>query len=139
YPSRMLAVDAILAISSALSLCVRYFASVSNHPGDNLGLADAGEDEANAIHELRDLGIEAIGEALRLRPTLRIFADSGAFSEVGFPNGVPTIERPIGTLEWMRRLDLYRDIAAVAGEQLYVVAPDCIAHQAETLYRMSAY
>lgn len=135
----MIATDAVLAIAGALALGVRYFASGSNHPGEILGLADAGVDIGVAVHELRAGGAEAIAAAVAANPTIRVFVDSGAFSEVAFEGGVPVVARPISPTEWRWRLELYRQLAALVGEQLYVVAPDCIAHQAETLYRMSAF
>jgi hypothetical protein len=135
----MIAINTVLAIDAARDRGVCYFASGSNHPGEILALADARVNVGIAVHELRHRTIEALAEAALAWPQLRVFVDSGAFSEVTFPSGVPTVSRPITAREWRRRLAIYLKLAKTHRQQLYVVAPDCIAHQDETLYRMSAY
>ena len=126
-------------IDSARAQGVRYFASGSNSPGEILGLADCGIDVGVAIQSLHSEGPRAIAQAVAENPSTRVFVDSGAFSEVSFPGGVPTIVAPITDDEWARRLGAYLDLAQAIGSQLYAAAPDCVAHQAETLARMARY
>lgn len=131
--------DARAPFDDARAAGVRYFASGSNNPGEILGLAEAGIDVGVAIQSLRSDGPEAIAAAVERHPDTRVFVDSGAFSEVSFPGGVPTITAPIEAAEWERRLGLYETIGQAIGAQLYAVAPDCVAHQWETLERMATY
>jgi hypothetical protein len=42
-----------------------------------------------------------------------VFVDSGAFSEVDFPQGVPTVVKPITAAEWAGRLATMLDLAQV--------------------------
>lgn len=111
-----------------------YFASGSNHPGEILGFADCGHPVGVAIHELRGNALEVLTEIV----DVPIFVDSGAFSEVVF-DPAPRIAKFIDHAEWCRRLDAMEKIARAAGPRAYVVAPDCVAHQAETLDRLERY
>lgn len=116
---------------------VTYFPSGSNHPGEILGFADAGMNVGATIVSLR-LNALAILGALAGSAT-KVFMDSGAFSEVDFPNGVPTIVAEIADADWTARLDRFEELAEVLGANLYAVAPDCVAHQTETLARLERY
>lgn len=125
----------------------RYFVSGSNHAGEIRGLAASGSNIGVAAPEVN---AEAYGALIELAGQVgfdnelrsfkrRVFVDSGAFSEVAFgPNG-PYIAEPITHAEWLKRLTLYARLAAHLSHQLYVVAPDCVAHQAETLVRLETY
>jgi len=63
------------------------------------------------------------------------------------PGGLPYPKRPIGPLvleeitpaQWRIRLETYRVLAEALGEQVYLVAPDCVGHQDETLRRLKTY
>ena len=63
------------------------------------------------------------------------------------PGGLPYPMRPIGPLileeitpaQWRIRLETYRVLAEALGEQVYLVAPDCVGHQDETLRRLRTY
>jgi len=63
------------------------------------------------------------------------------------PGGLPYPNRPIGPLvleeitpaQWRIRLETYRVLAEALGEQVYLVAPDCVGHQDETLRRLQTY
>ena len=69
-----------------------------------------------------------------------VFLDSGAFSEVEEqPNGPPVVVEPITDAEWDKRLAKYQRLAKVLGPQLYVVAPDLVGNQDQTLERMAKY
>lgn len=117
---------------------VLYFASGSNHPGEILGLAEAGFDVGVAVHELHSDSEGAIADAVDLYGC-RVFVDSGAFSEIGFGPTGPFVAAPIDDSEWKARLTTYVRIADRIGSALYCVAPDMVAHQAETLDRMERY
>lgn len=70
-----------------------------------------------------------------------VFVDSGAFGEVRFDPSVGrmvTVD-PITHEEWVRRLHTYRRIAKALGERCYLVAPDKVGDQAETLRRLERY
>jgi len=121
-------------IDAALAKGVRYFASGSNHPGEIIGLATVGIDVGVAIHELHSAGERAIVDAVALGA--RVFVDSGAFSEIGFGPTGPFVAAPISDAEWTERLEAYVRLAAACGPSLYVVAPDMVAFQPETLARM---
>jgi hypothetical protein len=120
-----------------------YFASGSNRAGDIQGFHRVNIDIGIAAQEVvsRRGGIlEAERELYKLKGTgRRVFIDSGAYSEVDFPGGVPTVVAPITHQEWELRLDLYERLAEVLGEQLYPVAPDKVAFQEDTLDRLKIY
>ncbi len=52
---------------------------------------------------------------------------------------MPTIVAPISHDEWLRRLGAYSRLADALGRHVYCVAPDCVAHQPETLDRLRLY
>lgn len=116
---------------------VTYFPSGSNHPGEILGFADAGMNVGATIVELRLNAAEVL--AGLAGSGTKVFMDSGAFSEVTFPAGVPTITSPISDEDFAARLDAVEELARSLGSQLYAVAPDCVAHQAETLDRLARF
>jgi hypothetical protein len=117
-----------------LPALVTVFASGANEPREIRGFALAGVSIGVSVSLVRE---EAISELLR--STGRVFADSGAFSEMQFgPNG-PTIVAPITNIEWKRRLAIYKRLATALGANLSVVAPDRVADQQMTLARLSSY
>jgi hypothetical protein len=130
-------VDVRSEIDAAARAGVRYFASGSNHPGEIVGLARCGIDVGVAIHELHSAGELAIAEAVGLGA--RVFVDSGAFSEIGFGPTGPFVAKPITDADWIKRLEAYVRLARACGERLFVVAPDQVAFQAETLERMARF
>ncbi len=106
---------------------------------------------ANAAREIRGFGLarvpvgfsaELIGEdgvQEILQSSLPVFADSGAFSEVTMTGEGPRVTHPIGDRSWLERLALYLRLARTLGKQLYVVAPDRVADQKETLRLIERY
>ena len=113
-----------------------YFPSGSNHAGDIKGLALSGCHIGATVSELND---EAIAEiALCACTGTRIFLDSGAFSEVD-RDDIFKVVAPIADAEWRRRLGVYLLLSIELGEQLYIVAPDRVADQDETLRRLKLY
>lgn len=118
-----------------------YFVSGCNHAGEIRGVALAGLNVGIAVNELDAAG-NAERELIGLAGTsTRIFVDSGAFGEVRFdPSaGRLVIDEEISDAEWESRLDTYERLATALTEQVYVVAPDCVGHQAETLARLTKY
>jgi hypothetical protein len=63
------------------------------------------------------------------------------------PGGLPYPTRPVGPLildeitpaQWRIRLQTYRVLAEGLGSQVYLVAPDCVGHQDETISRLQTY
>jgi hypothetical protein len=122
-------------IDAARKHGVRYFASGSNHPGEILGLARSGVDVGCAATEIAAASEAALVAAAR-HYGVRIFVDSGAFSEVTFGPSGPSVKRPILETDWAARLDTYERIARQIGPKLHCVAPDKVGFQAETLSRL---
>jgi len=65
--------------------------------------------------------------------------DNGAFSEVVFIDEGPRIVSPVTDQEWRRRLRLCVRLASSLREKAFVVAPDQVGSQQETLRRLSRY
>jgi hypothetical protein len=129
----------VAAIKNANDLGVSYFASGSNRPADIAGFAASGVNVGVAVPELSR---NAIAELVKLAGTgCRVFVDSGAFSEVRFDVKVGGFVdvAPITEEEWAKRLDVYETLAAALGEQCYLVAPDKVGDQEETLRRLRQY
>jgi hypothetical protein len=114
-----------------------YFCSGSNLAGEIEGLAAAAENVGVAANEVGEEAEQALLDLAGL--TTKVFVDSGAFSEVGFGPQGPYVQEPITAEEWTERLGLYLRLAPVLRHQLYVVAPDMVAFQQETLERLAFY
>jgi hypothetical protein len=70
----------------------------------------------------------------------KLFVDSGAFSEVEFPpDGPPQIVKPLTDSDWQSIFFVYRRLASSFYQNVYVVAPDCVGHEEESLYRLRRY
>lgn len=71
----------------------------------------------------------------------RVFVDSGAFGEVRWDDATKRLvdHRPITHADWLERLAAYDRIAAALGGRAYLVAPDKVGDQAETLARLERY
>lgn len=116
-----------------------YFASGSNRPAEIRGLGRAGADVGVAVPELSEESIEAL---LELEGSdVHAFVDSGAFSEVRWNAEVGGFDvvRPMGEREWGRVFDVYRRLAGRLGSQVWIVAPDRVGDQDETLARLSRH
>jgi hypothetical protein len=114
-----------------------YFVSGSNHEGEILGLCYSGYNVGVSACEV---GAAAVAELERSAGTLtKFFVDSGAFGEVEFTAEGPRVKKAITDREWLKRLALYERLASSLGEQLYCVAPDMVAFQAQTLARLERY
>jgi hypothetical protein len=142
-----------------------YFASGSNHPAEIRGFARVGQDVGVAAPELNHA---AEAELVKLSGSnVKVFIDSGAFSEVAFnaphkcfkskkckagkcigdgnlpyPDTAPftfATVKPITILAWSHILSLYIRLASALGDQLFVVAPDKVGDQQETLSRLNRF
>ena len=85
--------------------------------------------------------IELSEEAIRLLSSLEgpVLIDSGAFGEVSFPKGVPTVVAPITDEDWQNRLAKYLRLATALKENAMVIVPDQVGNQTETLRRLARY
>lgn len=118
-----------------------YFASGSNHPGEIDGFAAVGMN-VGVVAERVAPGSDAFAALAALKGTgLRVFVDSGAFSEVTFGANGPEwpADREITPELWAERLETYRALAVELGPQVALVAPDCVADQLRTLERLETY
>jgi hypothetical protein len=108
--------------------------------GDDAGARGKGHKVALVMtREGWEMSEHRLGE-LAARGT-RVFVDSGAFGEVKFcPEAGRLVDRnPITHAEWTRRLDAYQRIAKALGSNAFLVAPDKVGDQAETLRRLALY
>jgi len=112
-----------------------YFASGATMAVDLLGFADIDHPAGITVDIMNE---ESHAAVLSLAGTgLKIFIDSGAFSEVKVNRrGQIKVVRPIDEAEWRRRIGVYRDLAKRLKSQLYVVAPDRVGSQKETMQRL---
>ena len=102
-------------------------------PGANIGVV------AGLVDERKYPEVDA--ELENFRETGRkLFVDSGAFSEVEFPkDGPPQIVKPLTDKDWQAVFFVYRRLALSFYENVYVVAPDCVGHEEESLARLRRY
>lgn len=115
-----------------------HFCSGVNAPGEVRGLALSGQSvglvadkvSANVLDELSNY---------RCGP-LRVFVDSGAFGEVRFGPAGREVVNPITDDDWNERFEVYRRACeAIGPHNVYLVAPDAVGDQAETLVRLRKY
>jgi hypothetical protein len=118
---------------------VSYFASGTNRTGEIRGMASVGQDIGVVAPEIVGRS-PAEAELHALAGTdINVFVDSGAFSEVEITrDGIKTVD-PITPERWEAIFGLYDRLAATLGRQLFVVAPDKIGDQDETLRRLETY
>lgn len=120
---------------------ITFFASGSSHsgeiralslvPGANVGVvaADVAPERVLASAEL-----ERFAETGR-----KVFIDSGAFSEIKFGPAGPVVVKPLTDEHWEKVFAVYVEQAMIHGPNCFVVAPDKVAFQAESLERLAAY
>jgi hypothetical protein len=104
-----------------------YFPSGSNHPGEIEGFRAVGAPVGVAVAEVNERALQALEGYAETGGA--VFVDSGAFSEFG--NGVEP--------DWEKVLGIYERLAGKLGNQVYVVAPDKVGDQEETLARLARY
>ena len=117
-----------------------HFVSGVNRAGEVSGLADNAFNIGITCGEI-STDLRGWLEVYADRVNQRLFVDSGAFSEVEFPkNAPPVVVRPLSDADWRERLfDVYRWAARTYGRRAFVVAPDCVGNQDETLRRLEKY
>jgi hypothetical protein len=118
---------------------VSFFASGTNRTGEIRGMAAVGQDVGVVAGEI--VGREPAEKELHaLAGTdINVFVDSGAFSEVEITkDGIRTVD-PITPARWESIFALYDRLAATLGPQAFLVAPDKIGDQDETLRRLETY
>lgn len=111
-----------------------YFASGSSAVADLRGLT-------RWLHpvgvSIPDLGERALVEVEKLAGLeVPVFVDTGAFAEVEATTRGFHVVRPIDDGAWDTRVAVGLRIGRVLGAQAYVVAPDRVGDQVETLRRM---
>lgn len=111
------------------------FCSGATAPADLRGLARF---LVPAGISLPELSAPALEELLGLgHLPWPVFVDTGAFSEVApGADGRLVVVAPIDEVAWHTRLATSLRIATALGPRAYVVAPDCVGDQAETLARL---
>lgn len=121
-----------------------YFVSGASAPADIRGLARFSVPLGVSLAELSKVGLKVLCEHARM-PLVRIFVDSGAFAEV---DRTGAVVRPIPDAVWVERVRVMHGLAAVFGPlsplgdygpRLYVVAPDKVGDQPETLRRLALH
>lgn len=117
-----------------------YFFSGMSTPGDIQALADYGLHVGVVAQETADRSMSEL-EKMAKYTDLWCFVDSGAFGEVKFDKatGAPSWPDPITDRDWIKILSRYARIAEAFGPRTYLVAPDRVADQQETLSRQLTY
>lgn len=117
-----------------------HFASGVNHPGEVRGLALSGRHVGITCGEIRT-GLLAELEQFGAPGPMCLFVDSRAFSEVKFSKATGRLEivKPITDDQWAERFELYTWAARTFRIHAYVVAPDCVGNQTETLRRLQRF
>jgi hypothetical protein len=120
------------------------FVSGASAPADIRGLARWSVPLGISLSEMSRNAVAVLCEHWRM-PLLRIFVDSGAFSEMDRAGAAVA---PIDDATWTKRVRVMHELAAVFGPpsplgdygpRLYVVAPDRVADQRETLRRLALH
>jgi len=117
---------------------VTYFASGASAPHDMRGFVRALHPFGVSLPELSEAMVDELCGQGHL--PLRVFVDTGAFSEVGpAPGGGLQVVAPITDEAWRARLAVALRIARAFGNRATIVAPDRVADQTETLARLRQY
>lgn len=108
--------------------------------GEDAGARGKGH---KAVIELTSAGWQMSAEDLKAAKIsgAKVFVDSGAFGEVKFSPelGKMVDVRPISDEDWRERLAAYHRITTALGSNTYLVAPDKVGDQDETLRRLERY
>lgn len=115
----------------------RHFCSGVNSAGEVKGLALSGRSVGITCTESPTRMLEEL--ALYAGGGLEVFVDSGAFSEVKFGPTGRTVVAPITEAAWLERFEVYRFVAAAFRSRAFIVAPDAVGDQLETLARMERW
>lgn len=121
-----------------------YFISGASAPADIWGLAGWSVPLGVSLPELSSPGLALLCEHWKM-PLLRVFADSGAFSEVDREGNVVA---PIEDVAWVEKMRTMHLLAATFGPpaplgdhgpRIWIVAPDRVGDQPETLRRLALH
>lgn len=121
-----------------------YFISGASAPADIWGLAGWSVPLGVSLPELSAAGLALLCDHWKM-PLLRVFADSGAFSEVDREGNVVA---EISDDAWVERMRTMHLLAATFGPpaplgdhgpRLWLVAPDRVGNQPETLRRLALH
>ena len=115
-----------------------YFASGLSDVGEVRGVTLAGYHVGISCSELRPRLLDEVEACVR-EHSVRVFVDSGAFSEVAVVDGALVTVRPLTEADWEKRLAIYERLARSCGRNAYLVAPDKVGDQLETLARLERY
>lgn len=115
-----------------------YFASGLSDAGEVRGVTLAGYHVGISCSELRPRLLDEVEACVRDH-AVRVFVDSGAFSEVAVVDGALVTTRPLSLADWEKRLAVYERLARSCGRNAYLVAPDKVGDQVETLARLERY
>ena len=116
---------------------VVYFASGASAPADMDGFARILHPIGVSIPELSEPATAYLCGLAGL--PIPVFVDTGAFSEVTCgPAGIE-VTHPIGYDGWRRRIAVQRRLSSALRRQAYVVAPDRVGDQEETLHRLEQF
>lgn len=123
----------------AVRAAASYFASGLGTEAEVRAVALAGYHVGLTCSELGRGVLEAAEHAAALG--CLVFVDSGAFAEVRFDEvaGCFVDKAPLTDADWKMRLDVYRRLALSIGRAAYVVAPDKVGDQQETLRRLARW
>ncbi len=115
-----------------------YFCSGLNDPKEPMAVALAGYHVGISCDRVSEPLLRSCEEVCR-NLSIRVFVDSGAFAEVAYTERGLVTKNPISDREWLRRLEIYLRLAKVCGGNLYLVAPDRVGCQLQTLVRLNRY
>lgn len=119
----------------------QHFASGVNHRGEIRGFALSGRHVGITFTTVRAALLAELEIYSGPGCLLRVFVDSGAFSEVEFDPaaGQFVTVKPITEEGWRKRFDLYKKIATWFRRRAYLVATDKVGDQVETLARLTRW
>lgn len=117
----------------------RHFVSGVNHPGEVDGLARSARNVGITCSTARGPLLTELEQHAGPGRLLDVFVDSGAFGEVDFTEAGRVVVDPITDEGWQERLAIYRRVAYAFGPHAFLVLPDSVGDQQETLSRLARY
>jgi hypothetical protein len=117
----------------------RHFVSGVNHPGEVRGLVLSARNVGITCSEIRGGLLQELEQHAGPGHLTDVFVDSGAFGEVEFGPKGRTVVAPITDDDWRERLAVYRRVAYAFGRHAFLVLPDSVGDQKETLARLHRY
>lgn len=124
-------------VSNQAAVRALHFASGSSALGDLRGFARILYPLGVSIPDLSPTTLDELLDLDHL--PLPIFVDTGAFSEREFGPDGPRTVAPITDPAWVERSRVMHRIAVRFGRRAYLVAPDCVGDQGETLRRLELF